>query len=82
MNRNQSQAQRVATRMAGTSAQAMKPFRRRNLAVGAVLFTFVSSVYAYTILSVKQEDFSDVKPMLPTHGQKVCVVCVCVCAFV
>ncbi|EGD82058.1 hypothetical protein PTSG_11917 [Salpingoeca rosetta] len=59
-----------AQRAAQAAANATRPFRRRNLAVGAVLFGFVGSVYAYTILSVKQEDFSDVQPVLPTHGQK------------
>lgn len=57
----------------GTSnpPRLLASFRRRNLALGAALFGFVGAVYTYTILSVKQEDFSDVKPVLPTHGQKV-----------
>ncbi|KAF1800521.1 hypothetical protein V8B55DRAFT_1535320 [Mucor lusitanicus] len=37
-----------------------KPFVVRNLLTLAGLVTFTGSVYAYSLLAVKQDDFSDV----------------------
>ncbi|KAL9536940.1 hypothetical protein MBANPS3_012232 [Mucor bainieri] len=37
-----------------------KPFVVRNLLTLAGLITFTGSVYAYSLLAVKQDDFSDV----------------------
>ncbi|KAI8645511.1 hypothetical protein BD408DRAFT_411563 [Parasitella parasitica] len=43
-----------------------KPFVVRNLLTLAGLLTFTGSVYAYSLLAVKQDDFSDV-PMPPAQ---------------
>ncbi|BFZ53050.1 hypothetical protein PYCC9005_000073 [Savitreella phatthalungensis] len=40
--------------------RARTPYRWRNLAVGVVLVSFVTGVYTYSIVAVKQDDFSDV----------------------
>ncbi|KAI8048103.1 hypothetical protein BDF22DRAFT_602390, partial [Syncephalis plumigaleata] len=40
--------------------RARKPYHFRNAALGVGLFGFVTAVYAYSILAVKQDDFSDV----------------------
>ncbi|RUS33842.1 hypothetical protein BC938DRAFT_483571 [Jimgerdemannia flammicorona] len=37
-----------------------KPYRARNAATLLVLAGFTAGVYAYSILAVKQDDFSDV----------------------
>ncbi|KAI7901451.1 uncharacterized protein BX663DRAFT_553249 [Cokeromyces recurvatus] len=41
-----------------------KPFAVRNMLTLAGLLTFTGGVYAYSLLAVKQDDFSDV-PMPP-----------------
>ncbi|KAI8339308.1 hypothetical protein BD560DRAFT_485114 [Blakeslea trispora] len=41
-----------------------KPFAVRNMLTLAGLLTFTASVYSYSLLAVKQDDFSDV-PMPP-----------------
>ncbi|KAI8991411.1 hypothetical protein BDF20DRAFT_844494 [Mycotypha africana] len=44
--------------------RARKPFVTRNVMTLVGLLTFTSSVYAYSLMAVKQDDFSDV-PMPP-----------------
>ncbi|KAF9539385.1 hypothetical protein EC957_005444 [Mortierella hygrophila] len=50
--------------------RATAPFRVRNALTGAGIVVFCVSVYAYSIMAVRQDDFSDIK--LPSHmvGQK------------
>ncbi|KAG0008726.1 hypothetical protein BGZ80_003124 [Entomortierella chlamydospora] len=45
--------------------RAAAPFRLRNALTGAGIVAFCVSVYAYSILAVKQDDFSDIQ--LPAH---------------
>ncbi|KAG0370358.1 hypothetical protein BC939DRAFT_328087 [Gamsiella multidivaricata] len=45
--------------------RATAPFRVRNALTGAGLVAFCASVYAYSILAVRQDDFSDIQ--LPQH---------------
>ncbi|KAF8335026.1 uncharacterized protein EI90DRAFT_3120921 [Cantharellus anzutake] len=40
--------------------RARQPFRVRNAITGGLLFAFATSVWAYSISAVKQEDFDDV----------------------
>jgi len=42
--------------------ELVRPFRNRNMAVGAALFAFTAAVYAYSMVAVKQEDFSNITP--------------------
>ncbi|KAG2172620.1 hypothetical protein INT44_002635 [Umbelopsis vinacea] len=37
-----------------------KPFQARNILTLGALLTFVGGVYSYSIMAVKQDDFSDV----------------------
>ncbi|GAB5588860.1 hypothetical protein Unana1_03760 [Umbelopsis nana] len=37
-----------------------KPFQARNILTLGALLTFVGGVYSYSILAVKQDDFSDI----------------------
>lgn len=52
----------------------MQRYRRRNLLVGLGLLMGVASIYSYTILAVKQENFLDeefdeqVKDARTSHG--------------
>ncbi|KAG0238508.1 hypothetical protein BGW41_008159 [Actinomortierella wolfii] len=48
--------------------RATAPFRVRNAITGAAIAAFCVSVYAYSILAVKQDDFSDIK--LPQDAKK------------
>ncbi|KAF9194302.1 hypothetical protein BGZ51_000462 [Haplosporangium sp. Z 767] len=50
--------------------RATAPFRVRNALTGAGIVVFCVSVYAYSIMAVRQDDFSDIQ--LPSHmvGQK------------
>ncbi|KAF9291498.1 hypothetical protein BGZ68_003703 [Mortierella alpina] len=50
--------------------RATAPFRVRNAITGAGIVLFCASVYAYSIMAVRQDDFSDIQ--LPSHmvGQK------------
>ncbi|KAF9111473.1 hypothetical protein BGX27_004870 [Mortierella sp. AM989] len=41
--------------------RATAPFRVRNALTGAGIVAFCVSVYAYSIMAVKQDDFSDIK---------------------
>ncbi|KAK3820117.1 MAG: hypothetical protein J3Q66DRAFT_336253 [Benniella sp.] len=45
--------------------RATAPFRVRNAITGAGIVVFCVSVYAYSILAVRQDDFSDIE--LPAH---------------
>ncbi|KAG0045410.1 hypothetical protein BGZ83_009395 [Gryganskiella cystojenkinii] len=50
--------------------RATAPFRVRNTLTGLGLIAFCGTVYAYSIMAVRQDDFSDIQ--LPSHmvGQK------------
>ncbi|KAF9972113.1 hypothetical protein BGZ73_004809 [Actinomortierella ambigua] len=48
--------------------RATAPFRVRNAVTGAAITLFCVSVYTYSIMAVKQDDFSDIK--LPTQEKK------------
>jgi cytochrome c oxidase assembly factor 3 len=41
--------------------RARQPYRTRNVITGLGLIGFVSAVYAYSILAVKQDDLSDIE---------------------
>ncbi|KAF9276239.1 hypothetical protein BGZ74_003714 [Mortierella antarctica] len=45
--------------------RATAPFRFRNAVTGAGLVVFCATVYAYSIMAVRQDDFSDIQ--LPAH---------------
>ncbi|KAF8938834.1 hypothetical protein EDD21DRAFT_369038 [Dissophora ornata] len=45
--------------------RATAPFRVRNALTGAGIVVFCVSVYAYSIVAVRQDDFSDIQ--LPAH---------------
>ncbi|KAF8975512.1 hypothetical protein BGZ46_009062 [Entomortierella lignicola] len=45
--------------------RAAAPFRVRNAITGAGIVVFCVSVYAYSIMAVRQDDFSDIQ--LPAH---------------
>ncbi|KAG0210164.1 hypothetical protein BGX28_009604 [Mortierella sp. GBA30] len=45
--------------------RATAPFRVRNALTGAGIVVFCVSVYAYSIMAVRQDDFSDIQ--LPSH---------------
>ncbi|KAF9350752.1 hypothetical protein BGX26_011137 [Mortierella sp. AD094] len=45
--------------------RATAPFRVRNALTGAGIVAFCVSVYAYSIMAVKQDDFSDIQ--LPAY---------------
>ncbi|KAF9938215.1 hypothetical protein BGZ65_000199 [Modicella reniformis] len=45
--------------------RATAPFRIRNTITGAGIVVFCLSVYAYSIMAVRQDDFSDIE--LPAH---------------
>ncbi|KAF9435413.1 hypothetical protein BGZ76_006341 [Entomortierella beljakovae] len=45
--------------------RATAPFRVRNALTGAGIVVFCVSVYTYSIMAVKQDDFSDIQ--LPEH---------------
>ncbi|KAG0299596.1 hypothetical protein BGZ98_009912 [Dissophora globulifera] len=45
--------------------RATAPFRVRNAITGAGIVAFCVSVYAYSIIAVRQDDFSDIQ--LPAH---------------
>ncbi|KAG0346862.1 hypothetical protein BG004_000667 [Podila humilis] len=45
--------------------RATAPFRFRNALTGAGLVVFCTAVYAYSIMAVRQDDFSDIQ--LPSH---------------
>ncbi|GJJ71939.1 cytochrome c oxidase assembly factor 3, fungi type [Entomortierella parvispora] len=45
--------------------RATAPFRVRNTLTGLGLIAFCGTVYAYSIMAVRQDDFSDIK--LPSH---------------
>ncbi|KAG2184368.1 hypothetical protein INT43_000277 [Umbelopsis isabellina] len=45
-----------------------KPFQARNLLTLGALLTFVGGVYSYSILAVKQDDFSDIEIPNQTPG--------------
>ncbi|KAI8376588.1 hypothetical protein EDC96DRAFT_456064 [Choanephora cucurbitarum] len=47
-----------------------KPFAARNMLTLAGLITFTTSVYAYSLLAVKQDDFSDVPMPPPVNEQE------------
>lgn len=45
-----------------TPNELVRPFAKKNGLVGAALLAFTASVYAYSMVAVKQEDFSNVVP--------------------
>ncbi|KAI1293933.1 hypothetical protein EDD11_008341 [Mortierella claussenii] len=45
--------------------RATAPFRVRNALTGVGIVAFCVSVYAYSIMAVRQDDFSDIQ--LPAH---------------
>jgi hypothetical protein len=47
----------------------VRPYAPRNRLTGLAILTFVAGVYGYTMFAVKQEDYSEIRPQLPTHGQ-------------
>ncbi|KAI8888918.1 hypothetical protein K501DRAFT_282553 [Backusella circina FSU 941] len=48
-----------------------KPFVVRNMLTLAGLLTFTGSVYAYSLLAVKQDDFSDIPLPEPIAADQV-----------
>lgn len=47
---------------APTPNELVRPFRNKNAILGGALFAFTAAVYAYSMRSVKQEDFSNIAP--------------------
>eukprot|EP00040_Diaphanoeca_grandis_P034901 m.218074 g.218074 ORF g.218074 m.218074 type:complete len:83 (+) comp33251_c1_seq1:136-384(+) len=47
--------------LAARETQATKSRSLRNNLIGFTLLSFVGAVYAYSMVAVKQEDFSDVE---------------------
>ncbi|RKP10746.1 hypothetical protein THASP1DRAFT_10615, partial [Thamnocephalis sphaerospora] len=51
--------------------RARQPYRFRNAMLGLGLFGFVTAVYTYSIMAVKQDDLSDIEvPDLPEAKPK------------
>lgn len=51
--------------------RAREPFRFRNALTGAVILSFVTGVYFYSISAVKQDDFSDVPLPSPEDMRRI-----------
>ncbi|GFZ44569.1 hypothetical protein JCM24511_02293 [Saitozyma sp. JCM 24511] len=50
--------------------RARRPFKLGNAFVGGAVALFAAGVYAYSISSVKQDDFSDVADLLPPAAER------------
>eukprot|EP00118_Oscarella_pearsei_P003294 m.13793 g.13793 ORF g.13793 m.13793 type:complete len:72 (+) comp25230_c0_seq3:41-256(+) len=50
---------RRAQEISQNALKQKSAYRRRNFAVGGILLAAVAGIYAYTIMSVKQEAFLD-----------------------
>ncbi|RKP11448.1 hypothetical protein BJ684DRAFT_12907 [Piptocephalis cylindrospora] len=46
--------------------RARAPYKMRNTIMGGVLLLFAGSVYTYSIMAMKQDDFSDVATPPPS----------------
>ncbi|KAI9229982.1 MAG: hypothetical protein DHS80DRAFT_29360 [Piptocephalis tieghemiana] len=46
--------------------RARAPYKKRNVMLGGALLLFAGSVYTYSIMAMKQDDFSDVATPPPS----------------